>query len=74
MKYLFFWILLTFYLIIERVIKFSIIIFFVIWNFKINNELYTYLKNIHLVMPIGSNLIFEFKGLKKYYQFKYEII
>ncbi len=57
------WILLTLYLLIERMAKALITIVILLWDFRIRRERYKFWKTISL-------LHFEFKTMKDYYQFK----
>lgn len=75
MKYLLIvigWIFLTLYLIPERAIKIIGVIIIYFLDFKFVKERYGFWHKIHLILPIIFCPYFEFKGLKKYYNFDFE--
>jgi len=66
-----FWLILTFYLIIERIIKTIALIFMLIWELKLQKKDFNIYKKYHLI--IGLSII-QFDTLKDYYTGNYSIL
>lgn len=78
MKYLLLiclYILMTGYLIVERLVKIGVFIFMILWNFKWDKKLNIYWKPVFVVLPAGTqSRVWVYAGLKKYYNFTSETI